>query len=522
MNTMTKFLLFVTLATMTEACNQVGFDSTPQQKSATSTSTGTGTGTITQPGGSTGTITQPGTGTPIWVQSGFNTCSIACGGGVQTQTVTCQDGNGHILPDSMCTGVKPPSSQSCNTQACTTTYTWLAGAWGPCSVTCGGGTQTRPITCQNTSGMTVSNSLCNPATMPASGQSCNIQACSPVNKTKTITIPLPEVDFVLIIDDSMTNAPQIANLTQVLPNFFSAIASNQINWQACLITTDVTYANATAGQDGGLLPYAGQPIPWVTGSNSGQYVINGQTANLSSVLSQTASYIQSSSIYPGQGNAQGIGALYQMVQNFRGAPYNCFRSGATLTAILLSDKDENATYGNCNLLKALGLTADPNENFCEPPASYEAPATANQYITSTLNTTLVYNSIIVLPGDVTCQNQQTQNEMGNVACPAGATTCVSPAFAGNQYVAISNLTGGSASSICQSNGYASNLNGINQKVVETVQDVTLDCTPMAGTTPQITISPTLSTTSSVNGNVVSFNPPLPAGTTVTVNYVCPN
>ena len=60
----------------------------------------------------------PPTYTYSWVQGGFGSCSASCGGGTQTQSVTCRRNDGVDVADSFCSGAKPPTSQSCNTQAC--------------------------------------------------------------------------------------------------------------------------------------------------------------------------------------------------------------------------------------------------------------------------------------------------------------------------------------------------------------------------------------------------------------------
>lgn len=57
------------------------------------------------------------------------------------------------------------------------TYAWTSAAWGACSLTCGGGTQTRAVTCQRNDGVTVADGNCNIATKPVLSQSCNTQAC---------------------------------------------------------------------------------------------------------------------------------------------------------------------------------------------------------------------------------------------------------------------------------------------------------------------------------------------------------
>ena len=53
-----------------------------------------------------------------YLESGWSDCSATCGGGTQTQTVTCQSSNDETVRDSYCSGTKPSTSQSCNTDEC--------------------------------------------------------------------------------------------------------------------------------------------------------------------------------------------------------------------------------------------------------------------------------------------------------------------------------------------------------------------------------------------------------------------
>lgn len=125
--------------------------------------------------GCTDATCPPGTGYS-WYQGGFNACSKPCGGGSQTQVVECRDALNVVVADSMCTGPKPEATRSCNVQACTGTFTWNLGPYDNCTKTCGGGTQTRAVICQNQSGTPVADASC-PPPKPATTLACNTQAC---------------------------------------------------------------------------------------------------------------------------------------------------------------------------------------------------------------------------------------------------------------------------------------------------------------------------------------------------------
>ena len=57
-------------------------------------------------------------------------------------------------------------------------YSWYAGNWSDCSAECGGGTQTRTVYCKRNDNVQVDDAFCS-GTKPISSQSCNTQSCDP-------------------------------------------------------------------------------------------------------------------------------------------------------------------------------------------------------------------------------------------------------------------------------------------------------------------------------------------------------
>ena len=109
----------------------------------------------------------------------WGSCSATCGGGTQTRgyTITTAESGGGT-----CTQRNKTDSQACNTQACPPTAkncVATPNAWGACSATCGGGTQTRgyTITTAESGGGTCTQRN------KTDSQACNTQACPPTANT---------------------------------------------------------------------------------------------------------------------------------------------------------------------------------------------------------------------------------------------------------------------------------------------------------------------------------------------------
>ena len=121
------------------------------------------------------------------MRGAWSACSAACGAGVSTRSLACNDyggsGGGAPVPavPGLCTTLNGTDdaapSVGCFLRACTRSE-WRFGDWGACTAGCGGaGTQTRSIACVDTHGNVVPNLDC--GTLAPTSQACNRVACAP-------------------------------------------------------------------------------------------------------------------------------------------------------------------------------------------------------------------------------------------------------------------------------------------------------------------------------------------------------
>ncbi|XP_049534828.1 papilin isoform X3 [Anopheles darlingi] len=87
-----------------------------------------------------------------WMYTEFQPCSVSCGGGVQTRNVTCNSKFSlREVDEGLCNAnEKPATTQKCGQQACPPR--WFEGPWSNCSKPCGTeGKQTREVYCERLS-----------------------------------------------------------------------------------------------------------------------------------------------------------------------------------------------------------------------------------------------------------------------------------------------------------------------------------------------------------------------------------
>ena len=112
------------------------------------------------------------------MESEWSSCSVSCGGGIQTRVVFCVESQSDSssankenrkVDDHYCWQSKrPETEQTCENQECPR---WMTGEWNPCSVSCGVGFQKRKVECREND-RTVDEFLCKVIDRPSDTQKC--------------------------------------------------------------------------------------------------------------------------------------------------------------------------------------------------------------------------------------------------------------------------------------------------------------------------------------------------------------
>ena len=136
-----------------------------------------------------------------WFTGSYGSCSVSCGGGVQTRVVECRDVANVVQADSVCLSAapgvpKPWPNRTCGTGHCESSYSIVASGWSSCSVPCGaGGQQVRSLACVGSGGSSgvfrtncASSALLSavPSASLSSSAALQVSSCPGVNCTSFV------------------------------------------------------------------------------------------------------------------------------------------------------------------------------------------------------------------------------------------------------------------------------------------------------------------------------------------------
>lgn len=305
-----------------------------------------------------------------------------------------------------------------------------------------------------------------------------------VTATEVVAAGNKQVDFLLVLDDSNSMLPELRKLSSRMTTFVSFLEASQIDWQMCVTTTRPSQAGTSLNWKN-YRPERGES----------QKVLKRGTPGLHSIFTSTIN-----SVTIGGGDSGDERALKAVYESFaQGGP--CYRPGAAVSVIAISDEDERSVGGEMSLLKPQDAAAayQPLEKEDVPiNVLGQAQATFGAHVRFT------FNSIIVKPGDKVCEAKQDEN--------------ASPSHPGHVYAIMSEITDGGIGSICDAD-YSGNLNTFKDKIVNSLSKLTLQCEPVEGTLSVLINSQPVKDFR-IDRNILRFKGELLEGTRIDLSYDC--
>lgn len=305
-----------------------------------------------------------------------------------------------------------------------------------------------------------------------------------VTSTDVVSAGNNKVDFLLVLDDSNSMLPDLKKLSARMSTFIAFLELSQIDWQMCVTTT-------RASSFGNYLPWN----EYIPSTGTPNFVLAKGTPNLSTVFTSTIDRV-----IIGEPDSGDERALNSTLVSFRNAG-PCYRAGAAVSVIAISDEDERSVGGDNSKVKptdgAGSLKALEPEDL---PASVLAQA--HQSFGAAVRFT--FNSIIVKPNDKRCEQLQDADN--------------GPSHPAYNYLEMSNLTDGGVGSICDTD-YSASLNTFKDKVVNSLGQLSLQCEPVKDTL-FVAINHIPITNFHLDKNILRFKSELLEGTQIDLTYEC--
>lgn len=329
---------------------------------------------------------------------------------------------------------------------------------------------------------------CHNARFDRMGRVEGVSDFSPVSKavssTEVVAAGNKQVDFLLVLDDSNSMLPELKKLSARMATFVSFLEASQIDWQMCVTTTRSSNI--------------GKYLTWknyAPSSGTPSYVLKKGSAGLAKIFTST---INSITIGGGDsGDERAVKAAYHSFENT--GP--CYRPGAAISVIAISDEDERSVGGDKTLLKP--TDADGSYQALEKEDLPENLLIRAQDSFGK-NVRFTFNSIIVKPGDLACEKKQDAD--------------TSPSHPGKVYAKMSGLTDGGIGSICDLD-YNGNLNTFKDKIVNSLRQLVLQCEPIEGSL-KVLVDHQGTTNYRLERNILKFDSDLIEGTQIDLTYDC--
>lgn len=317
-----------------------------------------------------------------------------------------------------------------------------------------------------------------------------------VTFSKTVNYEDNQLDILLVLDDSNSMLADNQRLASRLQGFVNDLGTAGFDWQMCLT---LVHSQPISTTDPTL--YWGASNSWVGNNNSKPWIMTSSTPNPYTVFTNTIASIGAGNV--GSDDERAIKAAYWHLNN--GHPFapggsGCYRDHSGLAVLILSDEDERSVGGD--------ITQQYYSGEYKSLDADDYPQVYQTYVKMLFGSTKRFtaNSIIVRPGDSTCLAQQDAEG--------------SKAHYGTKYNELSSLTSGYVGSICD-NDYSTNLKYFKDKIVNSLSSIPLECNPVGSVS--VNVSPSMGgiNTYIENGNLI-FNPKIPVGRTVSIEYNCSN
>jgi hypothetical protein len=345
---------------------------------------------------------------------------------------------------------------------------------------------------------------------------------------KSVLAETSQLDILLIVDNSTSMLSDNRKLALRMDGFVESLQKSKVDWQMCVTTTSNSMPSDS-------IPLAGDATLWggsiywqgYASAESKPWILKSGPSDMRSIFEQTIEHI---GVADDAGDERGIKAAYHhfMYRNVN----NCYRPGAKLALIIISDEDE-ATFGGDQIQKndLLAKMKDPtsalyNSAYDSQSPQFDEVALNNfiklfdltdkdspQFYLEAVNQEFIGKDVKIhalVDSDSACKEIQdnTPDENGYLSI----------SYIGKVYMSAAELTGGGVGSICEGD-FSSALNVFKDISLNSVKTAELECEPNANSLV-VRYEGGGNYSTSIDGRKLHFEPSLPEGVRAQIRYFC--